>query len=110
MRNVVLEGSLGIRDAAGIAGTLATALEAGEGVAIDVSAVSSVDSAILQTLIAGHRSAGESGAAFGFVGSSNPALRKALVAHGMVGTDGSPLTPEHDFWTRAVAPSEDETV
>lgn len=109
MRRVVLEGSLGMRDAAGIAGTLAAALEANEGVTIDLSAVSSVDSAILQVLIAGHRSAVESGALFGFIDPKHPALRQALAAHGMVAGDGSSLTSEHDFWTRIVALPEEKT-
>jgi len=110
LQRLVLEGTLGMQNAADLAGLLATALEASAGAAIDLSAVHSVDSAVLQVLIAGHRSAAESRAPFGFLDPNAPALRDALVAHGMIAADGSPLTPEHDFWTRAVALLEDEAV
>ena len=107
MRTLVLEGELGMRDAAEFAETLAVALAEG-GAAIDCATLRSVDSAILQVLIAGHRSAVEAGTPFGFVDPDHPVLRTALVGHGMIANDGSPLTPEHPFWTRAVTLSDSE--
>ena len=108
MRRLVLEGELGLRDAPDLAQTLAAALADG-GAVMDVAGLQSADSAILQVLIAGHRSAVESNAPFGFLDPEQPALRSALVSHGMVGGDGSPLTAEHDFWTRAITPAEGVT-
>ena len=105
LRTLVLEGELGLREAPELAETLALALAEGS-VAIDVAPVQSVDSAVLQVMIAGHRTAVETGTPFGFVDPDQPALRRALVGHGMVAADGSPLTPEHDFWTRPLTFSE----
>lgn len=97
-----------MRDAPELARMLTAALADG-GAVIDLSSVRSVDSAILQVLIAGHRSSLETGMPLGFVDPGHPALREALVGHGMIAADGSALTPEHDFWTRAVTQSEGET-
>jgi anti-anti-sigma regulatory factor len=100
---MVLEGELGLRDAADLAQTLATTLADG-GAAIDATQLHSIDAAILQVLIAGHRTAAQTGVPFGFSDPEQPVLRRALVGHGMIAADGSPLTPEHDFWTRPVTP------
>ena len=108
MRTLVLEGEMSLRDAPDLAQTLALAMAEG-GTAIEVASLRSADSAILQVLIAGHRSAVEADVPLGFVDPEQPALRAALVSHGMVAADRSPLTPEHDFWTRAVTPPEGET-
>ena len=94
-------------DASELAGSLATALAEG-GATIDCEPLRSVDTAILQLLIAGHRSAVEAGVPLGFINPIGPVLRDALVGHGMISADGSRLTDEHDFWTRAVTPSEGE--
>lgn len=103
MRTLVLEGELGLRDAAALAQALTAALAEGA-TAIDCAALRSLDSAVLQVLIAGHRSAVEAGVPLGFTDPEHPVLRAALVGHGMVAGDGSPLTPEHDFWTRPITP------
>ena len=92
---------MGLRDAADLAHTLAAALAEG-GTALDVATVQSVDSSILQLLIAGHRTACETDTSFGFVDPEQPVLRAALIGHGIVAGDGSALTPEHDFWTRPI--------
>lgn len=103
MQTLVLEGELGLRDAPALAHGLSAAL-AGGGAALHCSALLSVDAAILQVLIAGHRTAGEAGVPFGLIDPDQPVLRDALIGHGMVADDGTPLTPEHDFWTRPVTP------
>jgi anti-anti-sigma regulatory factor len=112
MRTLVLNGELALRDVPDLARSLAEAIGDG-GAAIDVAAVESIDSAVLQVLIAGHRSAAEAGVTLGFADPDQPRLRAALVGHGMVAADGTALTPEHLFWTRpvtggAVTPSSGE--
>lgn len=107
MQTLVLEGELGLRDVPELARTFAEAVAQG-GVAIEVAPLRSLDSAVLQLLIAAHRSATEAGVPLGFTDPDCPALRDALIAIGMVAPDGSPLTPEHDFWTHAVTLSASE--
>jgi len=101
VRTLVMEGELGLRDVPDLARMLTAAVGDG-GAAIDVASLQSLDCAVLQVLIAGHRSAVEADVPLGFADPGHAALRTALVGHGMVAADGSPLTPEHDFWTRAV--------
>jgi len=107
MLRVVLEGELGLRDAPELAQSLAAALGDG-GAALDLASLRSVDGAILQVLIAGHRTAAETGVPFGFSDPEQPILRSALIGHGMIAPDGAALTPEHDFWTRPVLHLESE--
>lgn len=107
MRTLVLKGEVGLRDVAELARVLADAVGEG-GAAIDVATLTSLDCSVLQLLIAAHRSAGEAGVPLGFTDPLRPALRDALVAVGMVAPDGAPLTPEHDFWTRAISPTPTE--
>ena len=103
VQTLVLEGELGLRDAPALVHTLAAAMAQG-GAALDCAALVSLDAAVLQVLIAGHRAATEAAVPFGFIDPDHSVLRTALVGHGMVAGDGSPLTPEHDFWTRPLSP------
>jgi anti-anti-sigma regulatory factor len=100
VRQVSVEGAACLRDAAALAASLNEALEEG-GAVVDLAEVESLDAAILQTLLAGHRSAVALGARLTLSGTSNPAFREALVRHGLVAADGASLTPEHDFWAGA---------
>jgi anti-anti-sigma regulatory factor len=96
---VELEGSLSVRDAAGLAATLMAALEAHPSVCISTEAVTGADISILQVLAAAHKSAARASRGLTLKAPAEGALRRTLVAAGFVGAAGEPLAPEGMFWT-----------
>lgn len=107
VRIVEVSGEQGLREAPALAEALAMAIAGGD-VALDVGGLTAIDAAGLQVLIAAHRTAEEAGVAFGFRDPDQPVLRAALADHFLIGADGSALTPEHPYWTRAVTPPASE--
>jgi anti-anti-sigma regulatory factor len=96
---VELQGSLSVRDAAGLAATLTAALEAHPAVAVSTAAVTDADVSILQVLVAAHKSAARTGRGLTLKAPADGALRRTLVAAGFVSAAGEPLAPEGRFWT-----------
>jgi anti-anti-sigma regulatory factor len=78
---VALPSSLAIRDVAAVAAALRASLAAGV-LVVDASAVSTVDTAGLQVLLAAERSARERGIPARWLGPSEP-LRRAAAALGV---------------------------
>jgi len=87
-----LRGALGIRDAAGLASDLRTALESSPSVLVDASGLASADLAIVQVLVAARRSAAESGGGLTVCAPPDGALAGLLAAAGFPASgDASPL-------------------
>ncbi|HTJ59090.1 MAG TPA: STAS domain-containing protein [Devosiaceae bacterium] len=96
--NIELSGALGLRDVAGLAASLKTALEAHQAVTLAAEGLTEVDVSILQVLVAAHKSATKTGKSLQFKATTAGTLRQTLVKAGFLTAGGEPLTPEGNFW------------
>ncbi len=96
-----LAGSLGLRDAARLSAELAEALAQPGPLTIDCSGLGDVDLAIVQLLVAAHKTAAATGKPLTLVSPPGGPLAALLVQAGFVSPDGRPLTPQGQFWSNA---------
>lgn len=78
-----LEGAQTIREAEGLALRLREALAAHDGVRVETQAVSAADVAVLQVMVAAHRTARRDGRTLSIEAASGGALEAALQAGGL---------------------------
>jgi anti-anti-sigma regulatory factor len=96
-----LNGSLGLRDAARLSAELAEALARPGPLTIDCTALAGVDLAIVQLLVAAHKTAAAAGKPLALVSPPGGPLAALLRQAGFIAPDGRPLTPQAEFWSNA---------
>jgi anti-anti-sigma regulatory factor len=101
---VELRGSLGLREAAGLATALLAAIEAHRSVTIATGELTEMDVSILQILVSAHKSAARAGKTLTIGTPPDGALHRTLVRAGFAAPDGAPRTPEGRFWTVTTGP------
>jgi anti-anti-sigma regulatory factor len=97
----VLEGDLGVRDAARLALQLSQAI-AGP-TTVDCTNLSGIDLAVVQVLLAADRAARAAGQPLILRHPAGGPLQQLLVATGFIAADGTPLTPDGPLWAAAEA-------
>ena len=94
-----LSGNLGLRDAPALVAQLQAALAAHSSVTIETEAVTDLDIAVLQALVAAQHTATAAGKTLALRLPGDGALRRALTRAGFLDQAGAPLTPEAKIWT-----------
>jgi anti-anti-sigma regulatory factor len=97
----LLEGDVGVRDAARLAEQLSQAI-AGP-LTIDCTSLSGVDLAVIQVLLAADRTARAAGQSLTLIHPPGGPLQQLLVAAGFTAPDGTPLTSDGPLWAGAEA-------
>jgi len=95
-----ISGDAGLRNVQDITGLLRQALDNHSEIIVATDELTSIDVTILQLLVAARTSALASGKTLTLRASPDGVLHRLLVQTGFVGSDGKPLTPEGEFWTR----------
>lgn len=95
---IELAGTLGVRDAAGLANRLAEAIDAHPAVTISAAALEGADISIVQILVAAHKSAAKAGKPLTI--EPGEVLLRTLLKAGFLNADSTP-SPDGAFWQEA---------
>ena len=106
---VTLAGNIGLREASGLAAQLKTAIAAHPSVTVVTDAVTDIDIAGLQVLVAAHRTALAAGKALSMRAAKDGAMRRALTRAGFYDKSGAPLTNEAKSWAESASRSQGKT-
>lgn len=96
-----LTGSIGVRDAARLAAELQQALAGPAPLTLDCTGLVDVDLAVVQLLVAAHKTCAAAGKPLGLIAPAAGPLHVLLRQAGILAPDGKPLTPEGSFWINA---------
>jgi anti-anti-sigma regulatory factor len=100
-QTVAFAGAIGVRDAARLAVDLQQALLAPGALCIDCTGVTDIDLAVVQLLVATHKTCAAGGKPLRLIAPAGGPLQALLRQAGFLAADGTPLTPEGPFWINA---------
>lgn len=103
---VVLRDAAGIRDAGSLANELRAALEAHPAVEVETGALTSVDVAVLQVLVAAHKTARAGGRALRIHAPHGGVLERVLEQSGIAASLDLPPIRDGETWTGLHYPNE----
>jgi ABC-type transporter Mla MlaB component len=94
-----LSGELGLRGIEALRVEIAAAIAGYDAIAIDTTAVESIDASAIQLLLAAQKTATTAGKALTLTAANGTPLAHTLLALGLVAADGRALVPETSTWT-----------